>query len=177
MNRSKVLNEFLLLAKHQKLPSKKKILDAAKRALFVLDTEESSYRERIPGTDVTGGLLDFRALDERDGANGANGADGASSVLATIIVPDIHARPEFIYNILNCDLSKIAPFFAELSESPLTRLKKTRSASFAWATFFTPKEGRASVGPLPIALLRAAFMIRLRCARKWRKAWPRFWPS
>ena len=29
MNRSKVLDEFLLLAKHQKLPSKKKILDAA----------------------------------------------------------------------------------------------------------------------------------------------------
>ena len=89
MNRSKVLNEFLLLAKHQKLPSKKKILDAAKRALFVLDTEESSYRERIPGTDVAGGLLDFRALDERNGA------------IPTIIVPDIHARPEFIYNILN----------------------------------------------------------------------------
>ena len=79
-----------------------------------MDTEESSYRERIPGTDVAGGLLDFRALDERDGANGAN---GASSVLATIIVPDIHARPEFIYNILNCDLTKIAPFFEELTAS------------------------------------------------------------
>ncbi|MBQ6028577.1 MAG: hypothetical protein IJL24_03510 [Treponema sp.] len=112
MNRSKVLGEFLLLAKHERLPSKKKILDAAKRALFVLETEEPSYRERIPGTDVAGGLLDFRALDERGGTN------GASTALATIIVPDIHARPEFIYNILNCDLSKIAPFFAELSESP-----------------------------------------------------------
>ena len=113
MNRSKVLGEFLLLAKHQKLPSKKKILDAAKRALFVLDTEESSYRERIPGTDVAGGLLDFRALDERGGAN------GASSALATIIVPDIHARPEFIYNILNCDLSKIAARLGLAKGSPL----------------------------------------------------------
>lgn len=69
-------------------------------------SEPSSYREKIPGADIPGGLLDFRALDGKDGA------------IPTIIVPDIHARPDFIYNILNCDLSKIAPVFAELSESP-----------------------------------------------------------
>ncbi len=72
-----------------------------------MDTEESSYRERIPGTDVAGGLLDFRALDERNGA------------IPTIIVPDIHARPEFIYNILNFDLSKIAARLGLAKGSPL----------------------------------------------------------
>ena len=92
MNRAKVLNEFLSFSKHERLPSKKKILDAAKKALFCLLSEPSSYREKIPGTDVAGGLLDFRAYD------GDNGA------VPTIIVPDIHARPGFVYDILNLDL-------------------------------------------------------------------------
>ncbi|MBQ7620653.1 MAG: hypothetical protein IJS51_11080, partial [Treponema sp.] len=89
MNRSKVLNEFFVLSKHERLPSKKKVLDTAKKALFCLLSEASSYREKIPGADIPGGLLDFRALDGKDGA------------IPTIIVPDIHARPDFIYNILN----------------------------------------------------------------------------
>ncbi len=63
-------------------------------------SEASSYREKIPGADIPGGLLDFRALDGKDGA------------IPTIIVPDIHARPDFIYNILNLDLKEIAPVFA-----------------------------------------------------------------
>ena len=100
MNRSKVLNEFFVLSKHERLPSKKKILDTAKKALFCLLSEASYYREKIPGADIPGGLLDFRALDGKDGA------------IPTIIVPDIHARPDFIYNILNLDLKKIAPVFA-----------------------------------------------------------------
>ena len=45
--------------------------------------------------------MDFR------GGGTEGGADGA---LPTIIVPDIHARPEFIYDILNLDLKKIAAF-------------------------------------------------------------------
>lgn len=103
MNRDKVLNEFLILSKHERLPSKKKLLDEAKKALFVLTTEPASYRERIPGTDIPGGLLDFRGT-----AVGAKGAGGLTCALPTIIVPDIHARPDFIYNILNLDLKKIA---------------------------------------------------------------------
>ncbi|MBR5096552.1 MAG: hypothetical protein IK094_05540 [Treponema sp.] len=90
MNQDKVLNEFLILSKCERLPSKKKILEAAKKALFVLATEPSSYRERIPGSDIPGGLLDFRAQE----------------AVPTIIVPDIHARPSFIYNILNYVLPK-----------------------------------------------------------------------
>ena len=62
-------------------------------------TEPDSYRERIPGTDIPGGLLDFRSV---------GGTEGATGALPTIIVPDIHARPDFIYNILNLDLKKIA---------------------------------------------------------------------
>ena len=61
-----------------------------------MSTEDSDWRERIPGTDIPGGLLDFRAFD------GGNGA------IPTIIVPDIHARPDFIHSILNFDLKKIA---------------------------------------------------------------------
>ena len=89
MNSEKILQKFQILSKPARLPSKKKILDAARKALFVLATESSSYRERIPGTDIPGGLLDFR-----------------KEPLLTIVVPDIHARPDFIYNILNFVLPK-----------------------------------------------------------------------
>lgn len=90
MNTEKVLQEFNVFSEHERLPSKKKILDAAKKALFVLATEPSFYRERIPGSDFPGGFLDFRAQEP----------------IPTIIVPDIHARPDFVYNILNYSLSK-----------------------------------------------------------------------
>ncbi|MBR5966655.1 MAG: hypothetical protein IK015_11120 [Treponema sp.] len=92
MSAEKILQEFNVLSKAARLPSKKQILDAAKKALFVLATEPSCYRERIPGTDVPGGLLDFRAMPP----------------LATIVVPDIHARPDFVYNILNFELPQKA---------------------------------------------------------------------
>lgn len=90
MIQQKLLQDFLSFSKCERLPSKKKILDAAKKALFILATEDSAYRERIPGTDIPGGLLDFRAQEP----------------LPTIIVPDLHARPDFVYKILNCDLPK-----------------------------------------------------------------------
>ena len=107
MNREKVLNDFLSFSKHERLPSKKKILDAAKKALFVLATEDSSYRKRIPGSDIPGGLLDFR------GDGGTNGA------LPTIIVPDIHARPDFVYNILNFGLPSGAKVIDALEEKKI----------------------------------------------------------
>ncbi len=75
-------------------------MDAAKKALFVLATEDSSYRERIPGTDIPGGLLDFR------GGSSARGDGGANCALPTIVVPDLHARPDFVYNIFNYVLPK-----------------------------------------------------------------------
>lgn len=64
-------------------------------------TEDSSYRERIPGSDIPGGLLDFRG-----GSSARGGAGGANCALPTIVVPDLHARPDFVYNILNYVLPK-----------------------------------------------------------------------
>ena len=111
VNFEKILQEFQLLSKAARLPTKKQILDAAKKALFVLATEPSSYRERIPGTDIPGGLLDFRALPQAP----------------IIVVPDIHARPDFVYNILNFVLpQKISGLKEDIKVADALEQKKVR---------------------------------------------------
>lgn len=90
MDRSEILDDFLIFSKHARLPSQKKILALAKNALQVLQSESCEYRERIPGTEIAGGFLDFR--QQKD--------------MPSIVVPDLHARPDFVYNILNFVLPK-----------------------------------------------------------------------
>lgn len=78
---------------HRKLPSAKRILDLAQKTTSVLNTQNESYRPKltlISECSVAGGFLDFRAQDERP----------------CVVVPDIHARADFVYNILKFVLPK-----------------------------------------------------------------------
>ena len=77
---------------HEKLPSAQKISSLAKKTVSVLHSENPSYRPSLTLQDekIAGGLLDFRGQKE----------------IPCVVVPDIHARADFIYNILNFILPK-----------------------------------------------------------------------
>ena len=72
---------------HEKLPSAQKISSLAKNAVSILRSENVSYRPAVTLQDekIPGGLLDFRGKKK----------------IPCIVVPDIHARADFIFNILN----------------------------------------------------------------------------
>lgn len=77
---------------HEKLPSAQKILSLAKKTVSVLRSEDAAYRPATTLQDekIAGGLLDFRGQKK----------------IPCIVVPDIHARANFIFNILNFILPK-----------------------------------------------------------------------
>jgi len=68
------------------LPSYDFLYSLTKKVCKVLENEDSSYRPKNC-IDEPGSLLEF------------------SDSLPVIIVPDIHARPDFIKNILNCKIA------------------------------------------------------------------------
>ena len=83
------LEECLAL---QELPSYEYINSLVKKACTVLANEPEAYR---PANCVgqPGSLLKLYEEDKR--------------CLPVVLVPDIHARPDFIKNILNCELPKL----------------------------------------------------------------------
>lgn len=97
MDKKTLLDSFYDYSLHSRLPSQKKILSLAKKAIELLENESPDYREKIPGTQIAGGFLDFRS----------------QKAMPLIVVPDIHARPDFIYNILNFVLPKKLSGFRE----------------------------------------------------------------
>lgn len=76
----------------KKLPSAQKISSLAKKTVSVLRSENLAYRPALTlkGEVGGGGLLDFRGQKE----------------IPCIVVPDIHARADFVSNILNFILPK-----------------------------------------------------------------------
>ena len=68
------------------LPSHDEIFNLADAASTVLETESPDYRPESEN-GKSGSLLDFQ-----------------NSPLPLIVVPDIHARPHFMENILDCRL-------------------------------------------------------------------------
>ncbi len=85
----KFLKQIYLYSLHKRLPSGSRFLELCKGALAVLNSENAEYRPRLDGTDIPGALLDFSLRKN----------------LPVIVVPDIHARADFVYNILNFSLA------------------------------------------------------------------------
>lgn len=82
----KVLKEIKSFAFSKKIVSKGKLLDLCNITTEILKNEITKYRYSVSVIeDIPGGLLDFSAVDSTD----------------VIVVPDLHARKEFIYNLLN----------------------------------------------------------------------------
>lgn len=77
---------------HEKLPTAQKIAALARRTVSVLRAENVAYRPALTLQDekIAGGLLDFRGQKQ----------------IPCIVVPDIHARADFVFNILNFSLPK-----------------------------------------------------------------------
>lgn len=100
--KSKVLKEIKSLAISCKLVSKKKLLDLLNEVNFILQNEITFFRSAVSEIDsIPGGLLDFSANSTSNGElNGAIDFGNADSIF-TIVVPDLHARKELIYNLLN----------------------------------------------------------------------------
>lgn len=75
-----------------KLPSAQKISSLAKKTVSVLRTENFAYRPALTlqNEKIVGGLLDFRGQKK----------------IPCVVVPDIHARAHFVFNILNFTLPK-----------------------------------------------------------------------
>ncbi len=80
------LEKLNLLSQCTKLPSEEEILSVCENVREALENESESYRPRID-EGITGGLLDFTSEEK-----------------PVIVVPDIHARPELIYNLLSFTL-------------------------------------------------------------------------
>lgn len=72
----------------QVLPSHSELFDLAQQVSDILDAEISTYRESSI-EEIPGALLDFYGTS-----------------LPVLVVPDIHARPGFIFNILNYKLKR-----------------------------------------------------------------------
>ena len=76
----------------QELPSYEFISSLVKKVCGVLANESSSYRP-LNCVGSPGGLLKLY--------------DASTRCLPAVIIPDIHARPDFIKNILNCELAEL----------------------------------------------------------------------
>lgn len=99
-------NDFLLrlssYAEHKCLPQKEDLVELSMKASQILSNEKISYRPHISGLDITGGLVDFSKL----------------KIKPVIVVPDIHARPEFILKLMNMEFDG-KPLYKALSEKLL----------------------------------------------------------
>jgi hypothetical protein len=85
LDKEQFLEKIKSLSDCTDLPSKKDLSSLCSSVCAILDSEDNSFRPVIPGTDgLPGGLLDFTE----------------KPALPLVIVPDIHARARFVYNIL-----------------------------------------------------------------------------
>lgn len=82
-------SEFKAIEKiltEKNLPDYGVFFDILTETLDVLENEDVSYRQKNDDGE-SGGLIDFKNDDK-----------------LTIVVPDLHARPDFLLNILNCKI-------------------------------------------------------------------------
>ena len=83
---SKNLNLFKEILNSENLPSHNDLFSAAEKVSSLLENEVCNYRPAASG-GMPGSLLDFRA-----------------SALPFIVIPDLHARPHFLFDILSYKL-------------------------------------------------------------------------
>ncbi len=80
-------SRILSYRKDLELPCEKKLTDLLNLVLTTYENEDASYRSPADNGEL-GGLLDFRG----------------GAPLPVVIVPDLHARPDFLLRLLSCKI-------------------------------------------------------------------------
>lgn len=82
-------NEIKKILSERKLPDYDDFFEVLNEVTETLENEDESYRPKNDD-EKCGSLIDFQNEDR-----------------LTLVVPDLHARPDFLLNILSADVRKI----------------------------------------------------------------------
>lgn len=141
-----------------KFPEFNSFLELLDRALSLLENEDVRYRPREKdGEKLSGGLLDF-----------CSHRSFAGEEKPVIVVPDLHARGYFLWNVLNFEIE--LDDFGEVEKSSAGKksgiVEKTRKKMTVLDACLENKIRLVCVGDI--------FHSELRCHERWKKAFGQY---